>query len=175
MVAEDSLMTELLKEDKDGGVKTLRDETVIDGSDKDGDVARLTDDTVIDGSDKDGDVVRLPGKIVVTPSKLLAFILVIDVRDRDGDVARVTGEIVVTLTKPLVPRLVIDGKDRVVETRDSDSRGTEAIELVSVIGFPSGPTLTARLASITTVLVPLRRAPVARSPKPCVNVHTPSE
>lgn len=157
MVAEDSLMNGLLKEDRDGGV------------------TRLKDDTAIDGSDKDGDVARLPVKTVVTPRRLLALILVIDVSERDGEVARVTGEIVVTLTKPLVPRLVIDGKDRAVETRDSDNRGTEAIELVSVIGFPSGPTLTARFASMTTVLVPLRRVPVARSPKPCVNVHTPLE
>jgi hypothetical protein len=57
----------------------------------------------------------------------------------------------------------------------TDKLGSEETGFVSMIGLPSGPIFTARLASMTTVLVPLRREPVGGSPKPCVNVHKPSE
>ena len=55
-----------------------------------------------------------------------------------------------------------------------DMLGIEVTGIVFTIGLPSGPSCTARLANLTTVLVPLRAVPVSGLPKFCVNVHKPS-
>jgi hypothetical protein len=72
----------------------------------------------------------------------------------------------------------VDGKAVMLVIGDDipeiNRRGAEVTDSISMIGWPSGPTLTARLASMTTVFVPLRRVPIGGLPKPCVKVHTPS-
>jgi hypothetical protein len=137
---------------------------------------------------KDGIEGDVPGVIteslVVMFRRLLASILVIVGSDSvDGRdvilikvlIDNVDGRIVILL---IVGSENVDGKAvKVVigvENPDIDRRGSEVTGFVSMIGWPSGPTLTARLASMTTVLVPLRREPTGGLPKPCVNVHTPS-
>jgi hypothetical protein len=72
----------------------------------------------------------------------------------------------------------VDGKAVMLVIGDDipeiNRRGAEVTDSISMIGWPSGPTLTARLASMTTVFVPLRRVPIGELPKPCVKLHTPS-
>lgn len=65
--------------------------------------------------------------------------------------------------------------DKVVTGEMPDMLGIEVTGIVFTIGFPSGPGSTARLASLTTVCVPLRGDPTGGLPKPFVNVHKPSE
>ena len=68
------------------------------------------------------------------------------------------------------------GRRVVIEPRrdDIEVRGFGAIEIVLTTGILSGPILTARLDTKTTVLVPLRWVPVDSAPSPLVRVHTPS-
>jgi hypothetical protein len=122
--------------------------------------------------------------IVVTFRRLLTSMLVIvgreivDGRDvilMNCDSDNVDGRAVILL---IVGSERVDGRAVMLVIGDDileiNRRGAEVTGSISMIGWPSGPTLTARLASMTTVFVPLRRVPIGGLPKPCVKVHTPS-
>lgn len=78
----------------------------------------------------------------------------------------------------VVKLLIPDGPGRrvVMELRKDaiEVRGFVAIVIVLRTGMSSGPILTARLATKTTVLVPLRWVPADSAPSPLVKVHTPA-
>ena len=122
---------------------------VIEGS--------VMEDTVTEGNVNEGTETN-DGKIV---------------RD-DGRLVSVTGSnrvaVKLSIADTTADKLVSGDK-----IPDTDRLGSEVIGIVSKIGLPSGPTLTARFANMTTVLVPLRGEPTGGLPKPCVNVHKPSE
>jgi hypothetical protein len=122
--------------------------------------------------------------IVVTFRRLLTSMLVIvgreivDGRDvilMNCDSDNVDGRAVILL---IVGSERVDGRAVMLVIGDDileiNRRGAEVTGSISMIGWPSGPTLTARLASMTTVFVPLRRVPIGELPKPCVKLHTPS-
>jgi hypothetical protein len=94
------------------------------------------------------------------------------VRD-DGRPVNVTDgnkvEVKLSITDTTADKLVMDEK-----IPDLEKLGSGVIVFMSMMGLRSGPSLTARLANLTTVLVPLRREPESGSPKPCVSVHKPS-
>jgi hypothetical protein len=133
----------------------------------------------------DGDV---PGVIteslVVIFKRLLASILVMVGSDNVDGREVILIKVLSDNVEGRIVMLLIVGSDNVdgravklvigIDIPEIDRRGAEVTGFVSMIGWPSGPTLTARLASMTTVLVPFRRVPVGGLPKPCVNVHTPS-
>jgi hypothetical protein len=137
--------------------------------------------------------------IVVTFRRLLTSMLVIvgreivDGRDvilMNCDSDNVDGRAVILMNcdsdnvdgRPVILLIVgserVDGRAVMLVIGDDipeiNRRGAEVTGSISMIGWPSGPTLTARLASMTTVFVPLRRVPIGGLPKPCVKVHTPS-
>lgn len=119
--------------------------------------------------------------IVVAVKRLLMLTLVmVGSEIVDGRAVSDDGRLVTVIdgSKVDVKLLITDTADGMVVignvVPETDSRGSEVTGFVSMIGLPSGPTLTARLASMTTVLVPLRRDPIGGSPKFCVNVHKPS-
>ena len=84
----------------------------------------------------------------------------------DGKSVSVAGGNKVCVMLYITEKLVIDEMP--------DMLGIEVTGIVSTIGLPSGPSCTARLANLTTVLVPLRAVPVSGLPKFCVNVRNPS-
>lgn len=137
---------------------------------------------VIDGRESVG------GRLVIDGSEIDEGRVVIDGRESVEGRDVIDGSEIVDGRETVAERpvSVIDGKEVAVRplivgipavklVLGNDSLGSEETEFVSMIGLPSGPSLTARLANMTTVLVPLRADPTGGFPKPCVNVQTPLE
>lgn len=131
---------------------------------------------VIEGSNTDDSKTVIDGSEYVNDSVVPRGSDMDDGRTVEDDIrpVSVTGgstlAVELSITGAIADKLVIGDNTPV-----TDRLGSEETGFVSMIGVPSGPIFTARLANMTTVLVPLRREPVGGSPKPCVNVHKPSE
>jgi hypothetical protein len=95
----------------------------------------------------------------------------------DNEVFRLVSNVICGSEVP-VELLTSDapGSKVVVEPRrdDIEVRGFVAIVIELTTGMLSGPIFTARLATKTTVLVPLRCVPLDSTPVPLVKVQTPS-
>lgn len=93
-------------------------------------------------------VVREPGRVVIEPGRVV--------------------------TEP--SRVVMEPSRVVMEPRRDDMEVREFVTNVVALttGMLSGPIVTARLDTKTTVLVPLRRVPVDSPSNPLVKVHSPS-
>jgi hypothetical protein len=108
--------------------------------------------------------------IIVTFRRLLTSMLVIvgrEIVDGRDVILLIVGSDNVD-GRPVILLIVgsdrVDGKAVMLVIGDDipeiNRRGAEVTGSISMIGWPSGPTLTARLASMTTVFVPLRRVPI---------------
>jgi hypothetical protein len=127
---------------------------------------------VIDGTETDD------GKIVIDGNETEDGRTVIDGSETDDDRMVKDDDRPVSVTggnKVAVKLSIADTTaEKLVSGKRPDMLGIEVTGIVFTIGLPSGPVSTIRLASLTTVWVPLRAVPNGGLPKPCVNVHKPS-
>jgi hypothetical protein len=146
--------------------RLLMSKLVIDGSEtEDGRI-------VMDGSETDNEGIVIDGnetedgRIVIDGSETDDGRMV---KDDDKPVS-------VTGGNRVAVELSITGTtaEKLVTGCRPDMLGIKVTGIVFTIGLPSGPFSTIRLASLTTVCVPLRAVPIGGLPKPCVNVHKPS-
>lgn len=131
-------------------------------------VLRSVDDsrevgTAIDGSE-------IPGKVVTSVLSEPEALSMVDPAEAVGDmlpvlpVIEVVDEVVQTLFELLVA--AVEAREPVITGTDVEAEygGIVAAELLVTMVLPPEATLTARLASKTTVLVPLRADPVLPQP-----------
>lgn len=181
MVADGMVRIESTSEERDGGVPGVSNEMVVA-------FKRLLMSTlvIVGKVSVEGRAVIEGSENVVAFKRLLTSILVVVgklkvvgriVKD-DGKIVRDDGKSVDVAggNKVAVKLSTTDtAADKLVTGEIPDMLEIEVTGIVFTMGFPSGPGSTARLANLTTVCVPLRGDPTGGLPKPCVNVHKPSE
>ena len=161
-------------EERDGGVPGVSIEMVVASN-------RLLRSTlvIVGRVSVEGRAVIEGSEIVVAFKGLLTSMLVIVGKvSVDGRLVRNDDKSVVVASgnKVAIKLSTTDtAADKLVTGEIPDMLEIEVTGIVFTMGFPSGPGSTARLANLTTVCVPLRGDPTGGLPKPCVNVHKPSE